>query len=82
VGAFEYMSPEAYAGDFGPKADIWSLGILLWELRFRENLFEVDERGALKSCSFPIDSGGIRDKVNSRIGCMSVQFRNLLLQIL
>ncbi len=41
VGTIEYMAPEAYGGNFGQKADIWSLGILLYELMFRENIFEI-----------------------------------------
>lgn len=44
VGTFEYMAPEAYAGEFGQKADIWSLGILMYELLFKESLFEIDDR--------------------------------------
>jgi len=31
------MAPEALNGDFGQKADIWALGILMYELMFKEN---------------------------------------------
>lgn len=37
------MAPEALDGSFGQKADIWSLGVLMFELMFRENPFEGDE---------------------------------------
>jgi serine/threonine protein kinase len=29
-------------GEFGQKADIWALGVLMFELMFRENPFEGD----------------------------------------
>jgi serine/threonine protein kinase len=40
VGTLEYMAPEALNGEFGQKADIWSLGMLMYELMFKENLFD------------------------------------------
>lgn len=39
MGTLEYMAPEALKGQFGQKADIWSLGVLMFELMFRENPF-------------------------------------------
>ena len=39
VGTLEYMAPEAYSGEFGQKADIWSLGVVMYELLFKEGLF-------------------------------------------
>lgn len=30
VGTLEYMAPEALKGEFGQKADIWSLGMLMF----------------------------------------------------
>lgn len=35
VGTLEYMAPEAIYGQFGQKADIWSLGVLMYELMFK-----------------------------------------------
>lgn len=37
IGALQYMAPEALNGNFGQKADIWALGILMYELMFKEN---------------------------------------------
>lgn len=36
----------------------------------------------LKEGTFPFDKTLISDKINSRIGCMSSQFRALLLRLL
>ena len=35
VGTLQYMAPEALDGQFGQKADIWALGVLMYELMFR-----------------------------------------------
>ena len=43
VGTLEYMAPEAYMGTFGQKADIWSLGILMYELLFKESVYEIED---------------------------------------
>ena len=37
------MPPEALDGNFGKKADIWSLGVLMYELMFRENIFDNND---------------------------------------
>jgi serine/threonine protein kinase len=37
IGTFRYMSPERLKGeDYGPAADIWSLGLVLLELATRQ----------------------------------------------
>ena len=57
VGTLEYMAPEAYSGDFGQKADIWSIGILMFELFFKDTLFQLDDSSLtdiLKEGPFPI----------------------------
>jgi serine/threonine protein kinase len=37
IGTFRYMSPERLRGeDYGPAADIWSLGLVLLELATRQ----------------------------------------------
>ena len=51
------MAPEAYSGDFGQKADIWSIGILMFELFFKDTLFQLDDSSLtdiLKEGPFPI----------------------------
>ena len=35
VGAIEYMAPEIINGQFGNKVDVWALGIVAYELKFR-----------------------------------------------
>ena len=39
AGTFKYMAPEAYFQAFSPPADIYSFGILLWELIYAEQPF-------------------------------------------
>jgi serine/threonine protein kinase len=39
AGTFRYMAPEAYFQAFAPPADIYSFGILLWELIYAEQPF-------------------------------------------
>jgi serine/threonine protein kinase len=34
VGALEYMAPEAIKGQYGKEVDLWSIGILIFELAF------------------------------------------------
>ena len=45
AGTFKYMAPEAYFQAFSPPADVYSFGILLWELIYAEQPFrEYDLR--------------------------------------
>lgn len=39
VGALEYMAPEVVKGNYGKEVDLWSLGILVFELIFERNPF-------------------------------------------
>lgn len=39
AGTFKYMAPEVYFQAFSPPADIYSFGILLWELIYAEQPF-------------------------------------------
>ena len=40
IGTFEYMAPEVLSGQFDRRADIWSLGIIMYELMFKENPYD------------------------------------------
>jgi serine/threonine protein kinase len=46
VGSLEYMPPEAIEGngEFGQKGDLWALGVLMFELHFRESPFGFEWR--------------------------------------
>ena len=50
VGTPFYMSPELYRGEqYGHKADVWSLGCLLFELCTRKRAFDCDNMASLVS---------------------------------
>lgn len=84
VGTLEYMAPEALKGQFGQKADIWSLGVLMFELMFRENPFEAEEQPErpLEEYKTSIENNLINSRVNAKIGYMSLAFRDLLLRLI
>lgn len=71
------MAPEIIRGSFSEKADVWALGIVAYELKFRENpiedhgrvLYSVGEYEELLKNHF------IDEKINSKIGHMSQEFR-------
>ena len=41
VGTPDYMAPEVLGGQFDCRADIWSLGIVMYELLFKENPYDT-----------------------------------------
>jgi hypothetical protein len=57
----------------------------MYELLFRENPFEGDERRmdmSVDDYRVLIDKNLINEKINSKIGYMSLSFRDLLLKLL
>ena len=40
IGTPDYMAPEVLTGQFDRRADIWSLGIIMFELLFKENPYD------------------------------------------
>lgn len=57
----------------------------MYELLFRENPFEGDERRmdmSVEDYKTLIDKNSINEKINSKIGYMSLSFRDLLLKLL
>jgi serine/threonine protein kinase len=73
VGAVEYMAPEIIKGQFGEKADIWELGIVAFELKFRENPIEEDGKihYSLREYEELLKRNFIQTKINHKIGHMS-----------
>lgn len=86
IGTLEYMAPEALKGEFGKKADIWALGILMFELMFRDSPLENDEKRLRCSAGDDyeqnLERNNISKNINGRIGYMSLSFRDLLIKLL
>lgn len=34
----EYMAPEIINGTFDQRADLWAMGVLMYEMKFKENI--------------------------------------------
>ena len=43
VGTLEYTAPEAILGHYGKEVDLWAIGVLMHELRFEKNPFEISQ---------------------------------------
>lgn len=39
-GSLEYMAPEVTTGSFDQRVDLWAMGVLMYELKFKENPME------------------------------------------
>jgi serine/threonine protein kinase len=76
IGTLEYMAPEALKGEFGKKADVWALGILIFELMFRDSSSSGDDYEQ------NLERNNISKNINGRIGYMSLSFRDLLIKLL
>jgi serine/threonine protein kinase len=77
IGAVEYMAPEAINGNFDQKADLWALGIVTFELKFKENPLEKDGHvnPTIAEYEALIERNFLQEKINSKIGYMSHEFR-------
>lgn len=48
-GTLQYMAPEVLAGPYGQKADMWSIGVMLYMLLLGRHLYEASGTEALKA---------------------------------
>jgi serine/threonine protein kinase len=82
IGTLEYMPPEAIKGSYGLKADIWAIGILMYELKFEENLFEGINNKSMDEVLSNIEKINIEDVLNNIVGKVSYDFRDVLIKLL
>lgn len=90
IGTFEYMAPETIGGEFGQKADIWALGVLMYELYFGTNPFEPlstlgdsqrphnPNLNSDKCFQMNYEKFDVEESLNEHIGHISQNFRDLL----
>lgn len=69
AGTFAYMSPESILGKIqGYSSDIWSLGVLLYEMKTKEEVFEeknsINQIRIMKKNFIGFDSSFSRDEKN------------------
>ena len=43
IGTLEYTAPEAIKGHYGKQVDLWAIGVLMYELKFKRNPFEITQ---------------------------------------
>ena len=84
VGTPDYMAPEVLGGQFDFRADIWALGIVMYELLFKESPYDTPHTMEFVENEFEdsINNNILSDKINAKIGYMSLPFRDLLLRLL
>ena len=52
-GSHGYIAPEVYAGArYGTKADIWSYGVMIYEMTEKKLMIEAEESSDLKEVCF------------------------------
>ena len=82
IGTLEYTAPQALQGHYGKKADIWAIGILMYELKFEENLFEGAKNQTNDKVQKNIQSTNIQEILNRIVGKVSYDFRDVLIKLL
>ena len=68
------MAPEAIKGNYGKEVDLWSIGILIFELIFEKNPFSSIEHSEL-AIQNNIEQISIEDILNQNIGMISQELR-------
>ena len=83
-GSIQYMAPQIIKGPFGHKADVWALGIVAYEMKFRQNPLQNNGKVQYSFSQYEqlLKNNFIDEKLNSKIGYMSQQFRQLLRKLL
>jgi serine/threonine protein kinase len=76
------MPPEAIKGHYDKKADIWAIGILMYELKFEENLFEKVKNQSIEEIKSNIENINIEDEMNDIVGKVSYDFRDVIIKLL
>lgn len=70
IGSPIYMSPEGFINNiYGPKTDVWALGVLIYELLHGETPFSAcrTEQELKQSLSYPIPKSKIRSELSHDI---------------
>ncbi|KAF8733865.1 hypothetical protein HU200_014717 [Digitaria exilis] len=74
AGSFPYMAPEVFARSYGPEADIWSAGVIVYQLLcgrhpFPDKTYKAQRKATLRGAAdmeghpWPLISGGAKDLV-------------------
>ena len=61
IGTLRYMPPEALEGRFGPEGDVYSLGLILYEIVSGRPAFATDSRRAILQQVLSVDPPALRE---------------------